>query len=262
VHGDADEVDYCLSVAGEQDCQAAFFLGDFGYWEHEPSGVAFLDRVEKAALAHDLPVYFLDGNHDKISLLLSSYPLLDDEGFNIVRPHVRYTPRGHRWTWSDVRFLSFGGAYSTDKEPRLDMEQRRAKYKDLPQHALAGTLWFPEEEATDAEFALALDGPPVDVLLTHDKPRRSSPAINRKDEWDAYPNQERIQQLVDALSPKLLVHGHLHYRYTDQLGPTLVEGLACDPRAAWGMPGYSHEDLHLLLDLADLVSWTTEAAPG
>jgi hypothetical protein len=262
VHGDAGEVDYCLTVAQAQQAQAAFFLGDFGYWEHEPSGVSYLDEVEKAATAHDLPVYFLDGNHDKISLLLDTYDERDDEGFVIVRPHVRYAPRGHRWTWSDVRFLSFGGAYSTDKEPRLLMEQRRARYQDLPQHALAGTLWFPEEEATDADLAAALDGPPIDALLTHDKPRGSEPAINRKDEWDAYANQDRIQRLVDELTPKLLVHGHLHYRYSDQLGSTRVEGLACDPRAGWGMPGYSHDDLHLRVDLADLVSWTPERAPS
>src|SRR6476469_672646 len=73
VHGDAGEVAYCLTVAEEQAAQAVFFLGDFGYWEHEPSGVAYLDQVEKAASAHDLPVYFLDGNHDKISLLLETY---------------------------------------------------------------------------------------------------------------------------------------------------------------------------------------------
>src|SRR5690348_7912225 len=47
VHGDAGEVGYCLTVAEEQAAQAAFFLGDFGYWEHEPSGIAYLDEVEK-----------------------------------------------------------------------------------------------------------------------------------------------------------------------------------------------------------------------
>jgi Icc-related predicted phosphoesterase len=262
VHGDAGEVDYCLAIARAQHAQATFFVGDFGYWEHEPSGVAYLDQVEKAATSHDVPVYFLDGNHDKISLLLDIYQDRDDEGFVIVRPHVRYAPRGHRWTWSGVRFLSFGGAYSTDKEPRLAMEQRRARYQNLPPHGLAGTLWFPEEEATEADLAAALAGPPVDVLLAHDKPRNTTPAINRKDEWDAYPNQERIQRLVDDLRPTLLVHGHLHYRYSEQLGPTRVEGLACDPRAAWGIPGYAHEDLYLPVDLTDLVSWTVGSRSG
>jgi Icc-related predicted phosphoesterase len=265
VHGDADEVDYCLRVAQEQGAQAAFFLGDFGYWEHEQSGITYLDRVEKLAAARDFPIYFLDGNHDKISLLLETYPERDDEGFIVVRPHIRYAPRSHRWTWSGVRFLSFGGAYSTDKEPRLQMEQRRARYQNLPQHALAGTVWFPEEEATEADLRAALDGPQIDVLLTHDKPRNSRPAINRKDEWDAYPNQDRIQRVVDELQPQLHLHGHLHYRYTDHLGPTRVEGLACDRRAAWAMPGYEHADLHLRLDLADLanqVAWTAPSPPS
>jgi hypothetical protein len=255
VHGDASEVASCLDRADELGA-TTFFLGDFGYWEHESSGVRYLDDVEAAADEHESVVYFLDGNHDKISLLLESYPDRDEQGFIEVRPHVRYAPRGHRWTWSGVRFLAFGGAYSTDKEPRLVMEQRRATYQNLPRHALEGTLWFPEEEATEQDVRVALDGPPVDILLTHDKPRRSRPVVNRKDEFDAYPNQDRIQRLLEELHPRLLVHGHLHYRYGDQVGDTRVEGLACDQRAAWGMPGYEHEDLTLAVDLTDPGSWT------
>src|SRR5437868_5506162 len=96
VHGAADEVEYCLRRAHDEACQALFFLGDFGYWEHERSGVDYLDEVEVLAASHDLPVYFLDGNHDKVSLLRASYPDTDGEGFVVVRPHVRYAPRAHR----------------------------------------------------------------------------------------------------------------------------------------------------------------------
>lgn len=126
-----------------------------------------------------------------------------------------------------MRFAAFGGAYSVDKAWRVEAEQKRGK---------PGTLWFPEEEMTDAEFYRHLADPTsVDVLLSHDKPRDSRPDWNRKDLPGCLPNQDRIQTAAMVLTPRLLVHGHLHYRYTDRIRVgedwCRVEGLAADPDA-------------------------------
>jgi hypothetical protein len=88
-----------------------------------------------------------------------------------------------------------------------------------------------------APAAALADPTPVDVMLTHDKPRASNPRWNRKDFPECWPNQDRIQTAVRALRPKLLVHGHLHFPYEDQIRSsgdswTTVIGLDCDPRAA------------------------------
>lgn len=227
-HGNCSFVITLLDRAKNEGCEKIIALGDFGFWEHTPDGRKFLKDVEKHAAKRGITVLALDGNHDKSSLTLELHPDRDDEGFHIVSDHVRYIPRGHRWTWRGKRFAAYGGAYSVDKQWRLDLEKRRKGPR---------TLWFPEEEMTEEEVNQLLDSDPstVDVLLTHDKPRASQPDWNRKDIPECWPNQDRIQLVARTLQPRLLVHGHLHYRYTDQIRVggdwCRVEGLAADPDA-------------------------------
>lgn len=270
-HGQVDQIAYLVHQAWLERAEAIFILGDFGAWEHEKSGEEFLDAVDFLATRQGIPVYFLDGNHDKSSLLHEYYEP-NEEGFLVCRESLFYAPRGLRWTWNGRTFMSFGGAYSVDKAERLESERdkfkkaakrekyRRAAYrppKEIPTYE--GTLWFPEEEATDEELdaILAADSSHVDVLLTHDKPIASSPTYNRKD-WTKIPgcepNQRRVQRLVTELRPNLLLHGHLHIRYTDQIRSsgeswTTVVGLHCDPKAGSHLPGYRREDSWLCLEI-------------
>jgi len=148
-------------------------------------------------------------------LVLDTYTERDDDGLVVVRDHVRYAPRGHRWTWGTTRILALGGAASLDKEWRLAEEGRRSakairksKFREAaggapaPPPNYAGTLWFPDEELSDDDVETVLaDGTPVDLLLTHDKPRRSRLGFNRKDDAAAWPNQDRVQRVVDAYGP-------------------------------------------------------------
>jgi hypothetical protein len=224
-----------------------FVLGDFGAWEHTPEGRHYFDVVNRAARKQRVHVYFLDGNHDKSSLIHELYDgAADDDGFLVCRSNIRYAPRGHRWVWEGTRFAAFGGAYSVDKSWRLATEaqkkrnvERRRRFGSSRRADAAESLWFPEEEMTDEEFGavLAADTSPVDVLLAHDKPRDAAPDWNRKDLPECLPNQDRIQRAVNALRPGLMLHGHLHYRYTDMIrcGPdewTRVDGLGGDPEAS------------------------------
>jgi predicted phosphodiesterase len=229
-HGNTGHMKYLISTAKQKGCDRIFQLGDFGYWEHESSGVLYLDGVQKAAERARVTVYFLDGNHDKTSLLLEKYTDTDEEGFILVRPRVRYARRGHVWEWAGKRFIAFGGAYSVDKQYRLDIEEARRKP--------AGTLWFPEEEMTDKDMRDYLLAAPqtVDFIFAHDKPLMSNPGWNRKDIKECHPNQVRLQEAVDMLKPHLFAHGHLHYRYDDAIdtphGKTQVLGLDADPWTA------------------------------
>lgn len=240
---------YMITLINRTEVQMAdrvFVLGDFGYWEHQHDGVKFLNNVNRYAERSNVTVYFLDGNHDKTSLLLEKYgDNKDDEGFLIVREWIRYAPRGHRWTWNGTRFAAFGGAYSVDKAWRLEQErkkslaiERKNAFRD-PGNQLSldtsGTLWFPEEEMTDDDMTRFLeDRNRVDIILAHDKPFASTPKWNRKDIDLCWPNQNRLQRAVVALKPKLFFHGHLHYHYTDEIRAgddeifTKVIGLDCD----------------------------------
>lgn len=249
-HGNINHIRYLLDHASNNDCAAIFQLGDFGYWEHTNDGVQFLDQVSKLAHERLIPIYFLDGNHDKTSLLLNKYQEQDSQGFTKIRSFVYYAPRGHRWTWGNTRFIALGGAYSVDKPDRLRMEEAKQRAVILknsyrPPSAqkstdTSGTLWFPEEEMTDADMDQILSNTyPVDVILAHDKPRASSPQWNRKDFPECLPNQDRLQKAVTTLKPKLFLHGHLHYRYKDVIRCgdddqwTMVIGLDADSAASY-----------------------------
>ncbi len=177
-HGNTRFTAAIIDTARLEGCHKVCFLGDFGAWEHFPSGVGYFDNVNEYAELRGVTVYWIDGNHDKTSLVLEKYSNTEDEeGFLICRPRLRYAPRGHRWTWNGKRFIALGGAYSVDKDERLGVE----KIAGLP----PGTQWFPEEEMTDEDMdrilltGLNAFGVPVDYMLTHDKPRSSVPGWNR-----------------------------------------------------------------------------------
>lgn len=228
---------YLIGEASKRKLDRIFVVGDFGYFEHLPYGAFFLDILNTYANVKNVLVYFLDGNHDKTSMILalySDFSSQDTEGFLKVRPYIRYARRGHRWSWDGCRFIALGGAYSIDKSVRLFSEK---KHGEAP-----GTSWFPEEEMTDEDMDLILkDTEPVDVMLAHDKPRCSDPGWHRREILECGPNQDRLQRAVEVLDPRLYVHGHLHWPYIQQVqhsvvgqdGPGVMRviGLDCDSDA-------------------------------
>lgn len=237
-HGNTEHVVTLLEVAKSKGCDRIFQVGDFGAWEHMDDGIRFFDDVNWHAEARGIPVYWLDGNHDKTSLVLEKYgDDRDDEGFLTCRQFIKYAPRGHVWVWHGKTFMALGGAYSVDKDYRLAIEQH--------ENSPIGTQWFPEEEMTDEELNGYLADAPrhVDVLLTHDKPRSSDPGWHRKDLLECWPNQDRIEKAVQQLQPNLLIHGHLHFPYQQQIrngeGWTTVVGLDSDPWS-WSRGHHKH----------------------
>lgn len=199
VHGSTSHMVYLLEQARRKDAEKLFQVGDFGYWEHARPGVEYLNRVQAHALSHGVDVYFLDGNHDNRALLLEKYQERDDEGFIIVRPNIKYADRGHTWDWDGTRFIALGGAYSIDKSYRLKLEYAEQKL---------GAYWFPGEEMTALEWSYVLkDRSNVDVVLAHDKPFLANPRWDRKNLPPAVPNQQRLQNAISFLEPKLYING-------------------------------------------------------
>lgn len=247
-HGDANHVKTLLEKARDIEADAVFVLGDFGIWDHLDGG-KFTDQVSVFANRYGIPVLFLPGNHDNYDLLFeweATYPKTAD-GFLEVKPGLFYSPRGHRWTWNGVKFLSLGGAYSVDKEWRVHDDEanvRRAEMRHDRNMMLTPKeryllrvgqwSWWSQEEISEQEMRDAMKGGPVDVMLAHDKPRDAVPGWNRKDLTECWPNQERLQAVVAATLPRLYVHGHLHYAYETTLPrtETFVKGLDCDPSAS------------------------------
>lgn len=257
-HGNLGHAQYLVRTAKKEGCDRVFVLGDFGMWEHQKAGVYFLDTLNTYCNVNNIHMYFADGNHDKTSLTVEMYAdSRDDEGFMMVRPYIHYAWRGHRWTWDDVKFIALGGAYSVDKDWRLDLEKRYPGKYGGP-----GSLWFPEEEMSDEDMAAILENTdPVDVIMAHDKPRCSNPGWNRKNITECLPNQDRLQRAVETLNPRFFFHGHLHFSYvedvqhsvigSDEPGLMTVVAFDCDPDGASSY-GYNKTMSWNWFDTADL----------
>lgn len=223
-HGNDNFFGLACQIGHERGATKLFQVGDFGYWAHYKAGVDYLDAVEAYLREYDLEGYFLDGNHENHPLLWELYgpggvdynP--DDEGFWKVRENLRYAWRGHRWEWDGIKFLSLGGAYSVDKPFRHE-----------------GTTWWPEETITNEQAGLAADGGYADVMFTHDAPEGADiPCLRhqRSLKRDVFPEstQQRVllRWVVDQVKPKMLIHGHYHDHYEDDIGDTHVIGLGAD----------------------------------
>lgn len=228
-HGNADWVRYYVyPVALVTRADAIIQLGDFGAWEHTSAGLDFMNDVGHAAAEAAIPLYWLHGNHDKHSHTLGVYKP-DFRGFYPCRDLVFYIPQGHSWIWQDVRMRSFGGAYSIDKDWRVQVDKQRGR---------KSFLWFPEEEMTDNDMArlLAKDSGKKEIVFSHDKPYSSKPGWNHKDIAACIPNQLRLERALRVHQPEYWFHGHLHYFYRDTLRgedyQTEVIGLDPDGDAA------------------------------
>jgi predicted phosphodiesterase len=247
-HGNFNQIMWLLQKASHEKADAIFVLGDFGIWDHLDGG-EFTDLCSRDSKRTGIPIYFLPGNHENYDLLevYEETCPRDDDDFVILKPGVLYSPRAHRWTWNDVRFLSLGGAYSVDKHWRVEQDRttlfmaemhdragRRLKSREKYALRNGQLSWWHQEEITEEERDRAAEGGEVDVMLTHDKPYESSPKWNRKDIPECEPNQKKIQYVVGKTSPSLLLHGHLHYAYGDVLHSTgtVVRGFDCDAEAS------------------------------
>lgn len=244
-------VNQVIPAAKAEGVHWIYQLGDFGYWEHTIEGVSFLDEVNEALILAGLEIVFIQGNHDKISLLLEKYQQI--AGFYKVRSNLWFAPNGTQWEMGGKSFLALGGAYSIDKDVRLKTEeqlaQKNLRYSnkvaegysvarllEMYRESARGTYWFPEEEMTDSDMDTILQTveTPVDVILAHDKPIMSNPLAKLLTIAEVMSNQRRLQKAVNVLKPKLFIHGHLHIRYTDTIRCgddnmyTRVEGLGAD----------------------------------
>ena len=153
----------------------------------------------------DMQLLWIDGNHEDHSRL-ASLPLAGD-GTRPISDHVTHLPRGFRWTWQDsdgkrYTWLALGGAVSVDRRWRTP-----------------GRSWWAEERISRNDADAAIAGGPVNVMVSHDAPNGVTiPGIGAND-WpadvlrDADAHRTLLREVVDAVQPQHLWHGHYHVRY-------------------------------------------------
>lgn len=193
IHGDEGWFRELVARARAADCQAIVQLGDLGYWPRIKHYSDFLDALPHALVEAEIDLFFIEGNHDDVDVLLDD-DLTEAGVFRRVAERVFYIPRGTRWGWGGVRFLGVGGGYSLDRDLRR-----------------AGFDWFERETLSEAELAAILEpGGEVDILVSHDCPAAIARRLGFELTSAPLAHQCALDTIVDRLVIPLVLHGHLH----------------------------------------------------
>lgn len=236
-HGNLDWITTLAKLASRNCCGRLVILGDFGFWvdtrrlaktSEQVLNVGWLNAVQARFSHFEVHATVIDGNHDNHPLARAAFDADPTTGIRTVSPNLDWADRGAAWSWSGVRFGALGGAVSIDRSDRIE-----------------GVSWWASEAITYAEADRLASRGHVDVLLTHESPADArTPMRHFAGEATDHAQgcRRMIQMAVEVTTPKLLLHGHHHVRYSDQIsGPgyaTVVEGFASDDQGdgrAWGI---------------------------
>lgn len=228
-HGDDSFVATACRVAKKYDIGTVMQVGDFGIWDHHPSGVKFLDQLDDNAARRGVRWIFLPGNHENYDRL-EEYSSRSDhvgsqfrtkENFVAIRENVLYTQKVNLWEWEGQTFKAVGGAVSIDKMYRKP-----------------GTSWWHQEQLTEAELEYAINLGEADFLFTHDCPTYAPFGGRLKPDLDSVAHRQKIDKVVDATNAKVHFHGHMHsfYDYQNYAGGK-IWGLECNDGAMYNPYG-------------------------
>lgn len=198
VHGNTQWIQRAFPAMkrSDPDLRTVLQLGD--WWQDTRP----VDHWAKAAGIDRVLVTL--GNHEpygELAPVLREHP---EQAVRISRA-VWILPRPFQFGIGGRSFLSLGGATSADIKWRM---------KDVD--------WWLDEAITEEEVGAAITSGSVDVLLTHESPE-ATPVLEARriieersgDSDPAVAESTRssrlmIDRVVDAVSPALHVHGHLH----------------------------------------------------
>lgn len=156
-------------------------LGDFGLlWNYKETGICVesnpvdnhwsKDEIYWKKWLEEKPwtTLFIDGNHENYDRL-NTYPIIENwNGGKVqkISDSIIHLMRGEIYTINDMKFLTFGGATSTDRGAFMGEEQAKL---DIHKY------WWPEELPTQYEIDNAINNLQkvdfkVDYILTHTLP--------------------------------------------------------------------------------------------
>jgi Calcineurin-like phosphoesterase len=227
-HGDAYWMTKCIRAAANEKISTLIQVGDFGYgWTiDEDRQCGFSTYASAVACDYKVDVFWIDGNHENFDLMEENnlFPA-SATGPNpiMVEPRVWYIPRGTVHEFGNTSMLFLGGAYSVDKD-----------------HRTPNVSWWSQEEITDDDVAMAMESIELAEhhpwwMITHDAPEHilvpgDHAAWKHKDE-DTKPNRAKLVEVMNAVQPQRLIHGHYHIRYDAEFNNTAVTGLGCNGNA-------------------------------
>ena len=112
-HGNSRFGEAMIRLARKLEAPVVLQLGDFGIWQRRTTP-RYLNSLEWQAGKSDVVVYAIGGNHENYDEVKAFERDPDPDGFVTLRRHVRWIPRGQRWTWNGVRSGALGSAFSVD----------------------------------------------------------------------------------------------------------------------------------------------------
>lgn len=193
IHGNWEAANFIIEKAIKENKNIShiFAMGDFGLWFPTNNRGDISQYHPKT----DLPIHFLDGNHDV-------HPMLREFSKHPHAPNIIYQPRGSVLEIDGLRMLFMGGASSIDKDWRI-----------AKMNAGCQAIWWPEESITREEFekAMAVEGP-IDAIFAHEKADQFDYKPMSHHTYSNVGKSDRIalQQLVEKFMPRWYFHGHWH----------------------------------------------------
>lgn len=204
-HADTAWISRAVEYAAEHEADCIVHLGDYG-WQFQSH---FVRTVEGLLRKVNIPVYFVDGNHEMFPKLFK-FPLQPD-GLRKISARVFHLPRGYRWEWSGVQFMACGGGVSVDKHRRRE-----------------GFTWWPQEQITADDIRACERRGHTDVLVSHDCPAGVDiPDLHKTAHWfpenairESEAHRAKLLAVANATTPRLILHGHYDrcYRAETDLG--------------------------------------------
>jgi Icc-related predicted phosphoesterase len=191
-HGDAKNIQHLLLKAKGNKCSKVLVTGDFGHFPHLKNGVKWYNNISAKAVKEGIELHWIKGNHDNHDDLKKYIGCVE------IYPNVFFHQNLHVWTWGNSTFCAVGGAYSIDKADREE-----------------GIDWWKDEQISYKEVERSEDiMSEIDIIISHDCP--ISVDIDKYLEYkrDIYTqgNRQKLQDIVDNLKPKMVIHGHYHQR--------------------------------------------------
>lgn len=172
--------------------------GDFGFlWDGGKNDEYWLDWLSKK----NFTILWIDGNHENFDLLYS-YPVEKWKGgkARVIRENIIHLERGQIFNINGLKFFTFGGAYSIDKNIRTE-----------------GKSWWPQEVPTKEEMVEGLEklkkvNYEVDYVITHAAPLKfvSELIQGRLENEEEMIFCEYLDKIYEKLIFKKWFFGHYH----------------------------------------------------
>lgn len=183
-------------------------LGDAGINFNGP----VLDDMLKDELEHlPITIFSIHGNHEMRPESIPTYKEVEWNGGTVYReekyPHLLFAKDGEIYDFEGIKAIAVGGAYSVDKEFRLQN----------------GWGWWPDEQPSDeikarVEKALADNGSKIDVVLSHTTPKKYEPTevfLSNIDQSRVDKSTEIwLDKIEESIEYKKWFCGHYHIEKT------------------------------------------------